>query len=62
MRPCGDEQALFARAQDGIVYPNFEAMGAKNHVSYDYFVTSPKDLLEKHALKWRKRLEMKRVG
>ncbi|MFZ4764449.1 MAG: pectate lyase [Roseimicrobium sp.] len=49
-------QPLFAGAQDGIVYATFSGMAAKNKVSYDYFTTKPRDLIEKEALRWRKRL------
>ena len=48
---------IFAGAQDGIVYSTFEAMAAKNHVGYDYFVTTPRDLLEKDAPRWREWLQ-----
>lgn len=50
---------LFAGSDDGIIYPTFEAMKAKNHIGYDYFVTTPKQLLEKDAPKWRDRLKNK---
>lgn len=48
---------IFAGAQDGIVYKSFGEMAAKNKVAYDFFSTRPKDLLEKEAPRWRKRLE-----
>lgn len=44
---------LFAGADDGIIYPTFEAMAAKNRLGYDYFVTTPQKLLEKDAPLWR---------
>ncbi len=53
---------LFSGADDGINYPTFEAMAAKNHVGYDYFVTSPRSLVEKDGPKWHKRLEKKNEG
>ena len=52
-----NNKPLFAGAQDGIIYPTFEAMAAKNRVGYDYFVTSPRDLLEKDAAKWRRKIQ-----
>ena len=48
---------LFAGADDGIIYPTFEAMAAHNHIGYDYFVTTPNDLLEKQAPKWRHKIQ-----
>lgn len=47
---------MFAGAQDGIVYPTFTEMAAKNKVAYDYFTTRPRDLLEKEVPRWKKRL------
>lgn len=48
---------IFAGAEDGIVYPTFHEMAAKNKVAYDFFSTRPKEVLEKEAARWRKRLE-----
>jgi PelA/Pel-15E family pectate lyase len=48
---------VFAGADDGIVYATFSEMAAKNKVAYDFFTTRPKDLLEKEAARWKKRLE-----
>jgi PelA/Pel-15E family pectate lyase len=47
---------IFAGAQDGIIYDTFGEMAAKNKVGYDYFTTKPRDVIEKEAPKWRKRL------
>ncbi len=46
---------MFAGAQDGIVYPTFSEMAARNKVAYDYFTTRPKELLEKEVVRWKKR-------
>ncbi|WP_395750626.1 pectate lyase [Prosthecobacter sp.] len=48
---------IFAGADDGIVYPTFHEMAAKNKVAYDFFSTRPKELIEKESARWRKRLE-----
>ncbi|WP_395737507.1 pectate lyase [Prosthecobacter sp.] len=48
---------IFAGADDGIVYPTFHEMAAKNKVAYDFFSTRPKELQEKEVLRWKKRLE-----
>lgn len=48
---------IFAGAEDGIVYPTFHEMAAKNKVAYDFFSTRPKELMEKESARWKKRLE-----
>jgi len=48
---------IFAGAQDGIVYPTFHEMAAKNKVAYDFFSTRPKELIEKESERWKKRIE-----
>lgn len=48
---------IFAGADDGIVYPTFHEMAAKNKVAYDFFSTRPKELMEKEYARWKKRLE-----
>lgn len=50
-------KAIFAGAQDGIVYHTFSEMAAKNKVAYDFFTTRPADLLGKELPRWKKRLE-----
>jgi PelA/Pel-15E family pectate lyase len=47
---------LFAGADDGVVYPTFGEMAAKNKVAYDYFTTKPADVIAKEVARWRKRL------
>jgi PelA/Pel-15E family pectate lyase len=47
---------MFAGAQDGVMYSTFSEMAARNKVSYDYFTTRPRDLIEKEMERWRKRL------
>ena len=51
---------IFAGAQDGIVYPTFHEMAAKNKVAYDFFSTRPRELMEKESARWKKRLEKAR--
>lgn len=48
---------IFAGAEDGIVYPTFHEMAAKNKVAYDFFSTRPKELMEKEAARWKTRLD-----
>ena len=50
------EKPLFAGSDDGIVYPTFSEMAAKNKVAYDYFVTKPGEIINKEVARWRKRL------
>jgi len=47
---------IFPGSQDGINYPTFREMAAKNKVAYDFMVTKPRELLEKEVPRWRKRL------
>ncbi len=47
---------IFPGSQDGIIYPTYHEMAAKNKVAYDFITTRPRDLLEKEAPRWRKRL------
>ncbi len=49
-------QALFAGAQDGIVYTSYDEMVAKNKVSYDFYTTRPLSVVTTGAKKWRKAL------
>jgi PelA/Pel-15E family pectate lyase len=46
---------MFAGAQDGIVYDTYSEMAAKNKVGYDYLTTKPREVIEKEAVRWRKR-------
>jgi PelA/Pel-15E family pectate lyase len=45
--------------RDGIVYPTFAEMAAKNKLGYDYYTTHPGSLLNTHQKKWRKMLGAK---
>ncbi len=49
-------QPIFAGAQDGVVYPSFTEMAARNKVAYAYFTTKPGELLAKEKARWQKRL------
>ncbi len=53
----GSGKPIFAGADDGIIYATFSEMAAKNKVAYDFMTTRPKDLIEKEAPRWRKRIE-----
>ncbi len=53
-------QPIFAGAEDGIIYPTFSEMAAKNKVAYEYFTTKPRDLIEKEVARWKKRLAKER--
>lgn len=53
----GSGKPIFIGADDGILYPTFSEMAAKNKVAYDFMTTRAKDLLEKETPRWRKRIE-----
>jgi len=50
-------KAIFPGSQDGINYPTFREMAAKNKVAYDFMTTKPGDLITKERQRWMKRLE-----
>lgn len=50
-------KAIFPGAQDGINYPAFSEMAAKNKVAYDFMVTKPGELIGKEISRWEKRLK-----
>ena len=49
-------RAIFPGSQDGINYPTFGEMAAKNKVAYDFMITKPGELLTKEMDRWKKRL------
>ena len=48
---------IFPGSQDGINYPTFHEMAAKNKVAYDFVITKPRDLIDKEMARWKKRLD-----
>jgi PelA/Pel-15E family pectate lyase len=50
-------KAIFPGSQDGINYPTFRDMAAKNKVAYDFMTAKPGDLITKEVQRWKKRLE-----
>jgi PelA/Pel-15E family pectate lyase len=48
-------KAIFPGSQDGINYPTFREMAARNKVAYDFMTTKPGDLLSKEMDRWKKR-------
>lgn len=48
--------AIFPGSQDGINYPTFREMAAKNKVAYDFMVTKPRDVIGKEVERWKKRM------
>lgn len=49
-------KAIFPGSQDGINYPTYHEMAAKNKVAYDFMITKPGELLTKEMERWKKRL------
>lgn len=49
-------RAIFPGAQDGINYPTFREMAAKNKVAYAFLTTKPEALLTTERARWEKRL------
>lgn len=49
-------RAIFPGAKDGINYPTFAEMAAKNPVAYEFLSAKPGELLTKEMERWKKRL------
>ena len=50
-------KAIFPGSQDGINYPTYHEMAAKNKVAYDFMTAKPAELVGKEAARWKKRVE-----
>lgn len=51
---------VFPGARDGVLYSTYSEMASRNPVNYDFLTSKPRDLLEKEAPRWRKRMERER--
>ncbi len=50
-------KAIFPGSQDGINYPTFREMAAKNKVAYDFVTDQPAELITKEMERWKERLK-----
>lgn len=48
---------IFPGSQDGILYPTYTEMAAKNKVAYDFLTNKPRDVIGKEVTRWKKRME-----
>jgi PelA/Pel-15E family pectate lyase len=48
--------------RDGVLYPTFEAMAAKNKLGYDFYTTLPGSIVTNGQKKWRKMLAKEAGG
>ena len=48
---------LFPGAEDGVIYPTYNAMQDRNKASYAFYLDDAAELLGKKQVKWRKSLE-----